>query len=184
MRDARVADAPFRLPRADRRELRVEVEEVVHLKKVDLPEHAERAPHLLEARAFPPRPDLRRDEERGEELRLGGEGAKDTFGAAVHRRGVHDASAPGREPREDLGEGPPGLGPRADVERLPRPEADRGQPLPGRGDRARQERGRPARLAARPRRHEEPGRASPEEPQRVAPRDGSVHGVDLSGGRL
>ena len=69
-------------------------------------------------------------------------GAHDTFRGAVHRRRIDHTAAELDEPPQDLAARLTLGGRGADVERLPRPEADGGNRLAARWNRAHQRRGR------------------------------------------
>ena len=103
VRDAEILHAPFGLPAAQRLQMRVEIDEVVHLHEFDalVLEQRHRALHLLDAlllamTAGPRRPHLRRDEHLGLLLRRE-QVAEHGLGGRIHRRGVDERGAAGEK---------------------------------------------------------------------------------------
>jgi hypothetical protein len=81
-------------------------------------------------------PDLGGDPQLIDDTELGGEVSNDAFGSAVHRRRVDDAPTRREKTLQHFSPGRPVAGRRADVERLPGPQPDRGNLFAGGGNRA------------------------------------------------
>lgn len=141
MRDAEMADTAGGLPVAERGEVGVSIDEIVHLHEVDGvdAEFAQRVFHLFDAGAAAGGPDFRGDEEVFAEREFFGQLAEDLFGTAIHRGGVDDAAAEFRERAKDFFERAERIGSVGDVESLPGAEADGGEFFAGRGDAAGEE---------------------------------------------
>src|SRR5262245_22202152 len=111
--------------------MRLPVDQVVDLQQIETlaAQELERALHLGDARRAARRPHLRSDPECVPYAELGGEVADGRLGRAVHRRGIDHATT-------ELDEAPQHLALRpaipriADVECLPRAEADGRNRLP------------------------------------------------------
>ena len=95
MRDAKVADAAVLLPAPQRPQMRLPVEQVMHLHKVYAlaPEQCKRALHLRDACLAPARPDLGGDEGALGIRRGRQQVAQHSLGAAIHRRAVEHLAA-------------------------------------------------------------------------------------------
>src|SRR5947207_4299310 len=95
MSDADVAKAALRFPLAHGRELRLEIDQIVHLHEVDPLglEPRQGALHRIDSGLFTARPDLGREKEFFPDAKLRRERADDLLRAAVHRRRINHPAA-------------------------------------------------------------------------------------------
>ena len=139
--DADVAHAPFLLPLAKGRQLRLQIAQIVNLDQIETRRFQKLAgaPHLLDPRPLPVRPDLGR--EKGALVHCGRQQiAEHALGRGVHRRGIDETRPRGEERLQHFLEGR-SLGRRLpDLERAGRAEADDRDLLAARGNLARQQR--------------------------------------------
>ena len=139
VRDAEVADAALFLPGAQRRELRLPVDQVVDLHQVDAvgAKELDRPFHLRDAGFTSARPHLGGDERLVACLHRRQHVADDALRGAVHRRGIDDRAAVGEQDPQHFDQRRPVGGARSDVEGPPRAAADDRQRFAGRRNRAR-----------------------------------------------
>src|SRR6516225_5624711 len=140
MSDTDIADAAGFLPGVERFQLRVEIEQVVHLDEIEAlaPEQLRRVRHLLDAAALAARPHLG-GEKRALAHGSGQQLPEHALGARVHGRGVDEARAGREEPVQHLGE-PRALAARiANLKGPGGTESDDGNLLAARGDAAHDE---------------------------------------------
>src|SRR6266480_4842803 len=134
--DADVTHALSLLPLEEGFRVGRDIHQVVHLHEVHLLhfQAAERLLHLPHACVAAAGPDLGGDEEPLAQAQLGDQVPGHGLGRAVHRRGVHDPAAAGREGLQHLAQQRALGGSGADVERLPGADTDHRQRLERRGN--------------------------------------------------
>src|SRR5437762_4549459 len=134
--DADVTHALSLLPLEEGFRVGRDIHQVVHLHEVHLLhfQAAERLLHLPHAFVASAGPDLGGDEQPLAQAQLRDQVPGHRLGRAVHRRGVHDPAAAGREGLQHLAQQRALGGSGADVERLPGADTDHRQRLERRGN--------------------------------------------------
>src|SRR5438874_11991882 len=138
MGDADVAKAALRFPLAHGRELRLEIDQIVHLHEVDPLglEPRQGALHRIDSGLFTARPDLGREEQSLPNAKLRRKLSDHLFRAAVHWRRINHPATEFYEQRQHVAELFLAVGCKIDIKGLPRPESDHGQLFSGSWNRA------------------------------------------------